>query len=70
MHATWGKKCTKILFSSEVSDIQKPDQLQVIELENVSGRRNLWNKLKLSLVHVWQNYNNTFGLWQHFHQAS
>ena len=60
VHATWGKKCTKILFSSEVSDIQKPDQLQVIELENVSGRRNLWNKLKLSLVHVWQNYNNTF----------
>ena len=54
------RKCTKLLFSSEVSGLEKPFQLQVIELENVRGRHNLWKKVKLSLQHVWENYNNTF----------
>ena len=43
-----------------MSGLEKPFQLQVIELENVRGRHNLWKKVKLSLQHVWENYNNTF----------
>ena len=46
--ATWGRRCTKLIFVSDVSDtrVTWPGHVDIVELEGVTGREHLWNKVK------------------------
>lgn len=55
VRATWGHKCTKLLFMSIKEDPTQPDII-AIPVEN--GRAHLWNKTKLVMKYVYDNYKN------------
>ena len=46
--ATWGRRCTKLIFVSDVSDTRVTGQgnVDIVEMEGVTGRKHLWNKVK------------------------
>lgn len=54
---TWGKKCNKLLFMSDTAD---PDQPDIVALPIETGRAHLWNKTKLSMKYVHDNYINDY----------
>jgi len=60
VEATWGKKCNDLVFLSDASDVEKPDNLDIIELLGVTGRDKLWDKIKLGMLAVTERYNGTF----------
>ncbi|CAG9802426.1 unnamed protein product [Chironomus riparius] len=52
---TWGKKCNKLLFMSIEADLEQPD---IIALPILNGRSHLWNKTRLAMKYVYENYFN------------
>jgi glycoprotein-N-acetylgalactosamine 3-beta-galactosyltransferase len=53
VRATWGRRCNKLLFMSIESDPHQPD---IIALPIANGRDHLWNKTKLAMQYVHDNY--------------
>jgi hypothetical protein len=53
--ATWGHKCTKLLFMSIEADPTNPDII-AIPVEN--GRSHLWNKTKLVMRYVYEHHRD------------
>jgi hypothetical protein len=53
----WGTKCNKLLFVSTQTD---PDIPEVIALPVENGRGHLWNKTKLTMKYVYDNYINDY----------
>ena len=54
---TWGRKCNKLLFMSITVD---PDHPDIIALPIENGRKHLWNKTKLAMKYVHDNYINDY----------
>ena len=54
------KRCSKIVFLSDVSNVEKPEELNIIELEGVTGRGKLWEKVKLGMDLIMELYYGTF----------
>lgn len=54
---TWGKKCNKLLFMSITVD---PDYPDIIALPVENGRPHLWNKTRLAMKYVHDNYINDY----------
>lgn len=54
---TWGKRCNKLLFISSQEVENAPD---IVELPIEDGRTHLWNKTKLTMKYVYENYINDF----------
>ncbi|KAG5667528.1 hypothetical protein PVAND_015507 [Polypedilum vanderplanki] len=53
--ATWGHKCTKLLFMSTQVD---PNNSDIIALPIENGRPHLWNKTKLAMKYVYEHHRN------------
>ncbi|KAG5667529.1 hypothetical protein PVAND_015508 [Polypedilum vanderplanki] len=53
--ATWGHKCTKLLFMSTQVD---PNNSDIIALPIENGRPHLWNKTKLAMKYVYEHHCN------------
>jgi glycoprotein-N-acetylgalactosamine 3-beta-galactosyltransferase len=54
---TWGTKCNKLLFMSTMQVQGEPD---IIELPVENGRDHLWNKTRLTMKYVYENYINDY----------
>lgn len=54
---TWGKRCNKLLFMSTMQVEGEPD---IIELPVQNGRDHLWNKTRLAMQYVYENYINDY----------
>jgi glycoprotein-N-acetylgalactosamine 3-beta-galactosyltransferase len=54
---TWGRRCNKLLFMSTETDPEYPD-IVAIPVEN--GRNHLWNKTRLAMKYVYENYGNDY----------
>lgn len=54
---TWGRRCNKLLFMSTEEIEGFPD---VIALPIEDGREHLWNKTKLAMKYVHDNYLNDY----------
>lgn len=57
VRATWGRKCNKLLFMSIEEDPQQPD---IVALPVANGRDHLWNKTKLAMKYVHDNFLNEY----------
>lgn len=57
VRGTWGRKCSKLLFMSIEKD---PEHEDVISLPVANGREHLWNKTKLAMKYVEENYINSY----------
>ena len=48
------------MFLSDVSNVENPEELNIIELEGVTGREKLWDKVKLGMLAIADHYHGTF----------
>lgn len=54
---TWGRRCNKLIFMS-VEEVE--DEPDIIALPVANGRAHLWNKTKLAMKYVYENYINDY----------
>lgn len=56
LYDTWGKKCDKLVFASNVTD----DTIGAVKIDAISDHDHLWQKHKETLKYVWKTYRNEY----------